>query len=216
MQWLKPPWASWMWSWPSWLRSRPVPGHVLWWPLPAWPLRTKPALCLPVAVLTWVPPLLQARSVSQSHLTLGDPMDCSLPDSSLHRIFQARILEWMAISSSKGSSRPRDGTHISGISCIGRWSLYHWATWEAPTSLPQEQKYHHLWNWFDNVPRRLPGASHSVFGLCFIPHAVPSVAVGIEKSSLKPWSWWRYIGVTHRKRALSPGVFELLTQSVLP
>ena len=42
-------------------------------------------------------------------------MDCSLPDSSVHRILQARILEWVTISLSKGSSQPRDWTHISCI-----------------------------------------------------------------------------------------------------
>ena len=41
-------------------------------------------------------------------LTLCDPMDCSPPGSSVHGILQARMLEWVAISSSKGSSRPRD------------------------------------------------------------------------------------------------------------
>ena len=43
-------------------------------------------------------------SVSQSCLTLCDSLDCSLPDSSVHGIFQARMLEWVAISSSMGSS----------------------------------------------------------------------------------------------------------------
>ena len=47
-----------------------------------------------------------------------DPMDCSPPGSSVHGIFQARILEWVAISSSRGSSQPRDQTHISCVSCI--------------------------------------------------------------------------------------------------
>ena len=56
-------------------------------------------------------------------------MDCSSPGSSVHGILQARILEWGAMPSSRGSSWPRDGTHIS---CIGRWTLYHWATWEGP------------------------------------------------------------------------------------
>ena len=49
----------------------------------------------------------------QSCPTLGDPVDCSLPGSSVHRILQARILEWVAISFSRGSSKPRDQTHIS-------------------------------------------------------------------------------------------------------
>ena len=57
-------------------------------------------------------------------------MDCSLPGSSVHGISQARILEWVAISFSRGSSRPRDQTSIS---CIGRWIIYHCTTWEAPS-----------------------------------------------------------------------------------
>ena len=47
--------------------------------------------------------------------TLWDPMDCSPPGSSVYGILQARILEWLAISFSKGSSRPRDGTWVSHI-----------------------------------------------------------------------------------------------------
>ena len=70
--------------------------------------------------------------VAQPCLTLGDPMDCSLPGSSVCRIFQARILEQVAISFSSGSSQPRDGTLISCISCIGRWILYHCGPWESP------------------------------------------------------------------------------------
>ena len=46
----------------------------------------------------------------QSCLTLCNPMDCSPPGSSVHGVFQARILEWVAISSSRGSSQPRDQT----------------------------------------------------------------------------------------------------------
>ena len=55
-------------------------------------------------------------------------MDCSPSGSSVHEILQARILEWVAISSSRGSSWPRDPTWVS---CISRWILYHWATWET-------------------------------------------------------------------------------------
>ena len=66
-----------------------------------------------------------------SRPTLCDPMDCSLPGSSVHEILQARIPEWVAISSSRGFSPPTDWTHISCVSCIGRWILYHWATREA-------------------------------------------------------------------------------------
>ena len=51
--------------------------------------------------------------------------------SSVHGISQARILDWVAISSSWGSSWPRDWTCISCGSCIVRQILYHWATWEV-------------------------------------------------------------------------------------
>ena len=67
--------------------------------------------------------------VAKSFLTLFDPMDCSPPGSSVLGIFQARILEWVAVSFSRGSIQFRDWTHIS---CIGRRILYHCATWEAP------------------------------------------------------------------------------------
>ena len=62
----------------------------------------------------------------QSCPTLCDPMDGSPPGSSVHGILQARILEWVAMPSSRGSSQPRDQTHISHVSCIGRQVLYHW------------------------------------------------------------------------------------------
>ena len=69
---------------------------------------------------------------SLSHVWLfATPMDCSPPGSSVHGIFQARVLEWVAISFSRRSSGSRDQTRVSWVSCIGRWTLYHWATWEA-------------------------------------------------------------------------------------
>ena len=51
--------------------------------------------------------------VAQSCPTLCDPVDCSPPGSSVHGILQARVLEWVAISFSRGSSRPRDRTQVS-------------------------------------------------------------------------------------------------------
>ena len=51
----------------------------------------------------------QFSSVAQLCLTLCDPMDCSLPGFSVHGIFQAKILEWVAISFSRGSSHPSNG-----------------------------------------------------------------------------------------------------------
>ena len=60
----------------------------------------------------------------QSCLTLCDPMDCSPPGSSIRGILQARKLEWVAMPSSRGSSRPRDQTQVSYFSCTGRQFLY--------------------------------------------------------------------------------------------
>ena len=54
----------------------------------------------------------------QSCSTLCEPMDCSPPDSSVHGISQARILEGVAMPSSRGSSQPRNRTRISCSSCI--------------------------------------------------------------------------------------------------
>ena len=65
--------------------------------------------------------MTRESEVAQSCLTLCDPVDCSLPGSSVHGILQARILKWVAISFSRGSSRPRDQTQVSrtGGRCFG-------------------------------------------------------------------------------------------------
>ena len=54
-------------------------------------------------------------------LTFCHPLDCSPPGSSVHGVFQTRILEWVAIPFSRGSSPPRDQTGVSYIFCMGRW-----------------------------------------------------------------------------------------------
>ena len=76
------------------------------------------------SVLLWK----QSESkVTQACPTLCDPMDCSLPHSSVHGIFQARVSEWVAISFSRGPSQPRDWTQVSHI--VGRCFTI-WATRE--------------------------------------------------------------------------------------
>ena len=67
---------------------------------------------------------LSCCSVVQCCPTLCHPMDCSPPISSVPGILQARILEWVAISFSRESSRARDRTLIFYVSCFGRWILY--------------------------------------------------------------------------------------------
>ena len=75
---------------------------------------------------------VQAQSL-QSCLTLCDPMDCSPPGSSVHGILQARILEWVAMPSSRGSSQPS----ISYASALAGWFFTTGDTWEAPLELLQ-------------------------------------------------------------------------------
>ena len=77
----------------------------------------------------------------QSCWTLCDPMDCSPPGSPVHGIFPARILEWVTIPFSRGSSWLRDHTCIS---CTGSQVLYRWATRKttATVRFPSECKSH--------------------------------------------------------------------------
>ena len=70
--------------------------------------------------------------VTQSCPTVCDPMDCSPPGSSVHGVLQARTLEWVAISFSRGSSQPRDWTQIS---CIAGRFFTIWAIREANSQL---------------------------------------------------------------------------------
>ena len=65
---------------------------------------------------------------SLSRVRLCNPVDCSLPGFSIHGILQARILKWVTISFSRGSSRPRDGPRVS---CIGSRCFNFWTTREA-------------------------------------------------------------------------------------
>ena len=58
-------------------------------------------------------------------LILCHPMGHSPPGSSVHGILQEGILKWVAMPSSRGSSKPRDQTRVSYVSCIGRWVLQH-------------------------------------------------------------------------------------------
>ena len=73
----------------------------------------------------------ELRSEAKSCPTLCDPKDCSTQGPFIHEISQARILEWVAISSYRGSSQPQDQTHVS---CIGKHILYHLATWKRYSS----------------------------------------------------------------------------------
>ena len=73
----------------------------------------------------WTTELNWTDAQSLSCAWFCGPMDCSPLGSSVHRILQVRILEWVSISYSRGPSWPRDWTCVSYIFCIGRWVLYH-------------------------------------------------------------------------------------------
>ena len=137
-------------------------------------------------------------SVAKSYPTLWDPMDCSLPGSSVHWISQARTLEWVAISSSRGSSPSRDQTCISCISWIGRQILYHCATWEAPPTwcsilflpilglLSHRLCYSQSWAAEEVHPRTRYVASGNGCGGNI--HTMVDLGVGKRHASQLPWS----------------------------
>ena len=76
-------------------------------------------------VRTQTNPNMLSAKLLQSYPTLWDLMSGSPPGSSVHGILQARILEWIAMPSSRGFSQPRHQTCISYVSCIGERVLYH-------------------------------------------------------------------------------------------
>ena len=87
--------------------------------------------CLPLAFSTqkcihanWDVVCMHAKSL-QLCLTLCDPMDCSPPGSSVRGILQVRILQWVGMPFSRGSSWLRDQIHLSCLSCTGKRVLYH-------------------------------------------------------------------------------------------
>ena len=79
------------------------------------------------------------RSVTKSCPTLSKLVDCSMPGSSVHEILQARILEWVAMLSSRGSAQPRDRTHVSWVSKTqgrSRLNLQDWQVGFLPLAPP--------------------------------------------------------------------------------
>ena len=87
---------------------------------------------------------VRARSL-QSWPTLCSAMDCSLPGSAVHGILQARLLEWVAMPSSRGSSKPRDRTQVSYISCTGKQVLYHYCHLGSPNDSGRKLEFLTAW-----------------------------------------------------------------------
>ena len=95
------------------------------------PLTWRDLLFIKITNRYWILILCQKVKVLVIQLCqiLCDPMDCSLPGFSVHEILQTRILEWVAIHFSRGSSRARDQTQVS---CIAGRFFTSWDTREAP------------------------------------------------------------------------------------
>ena len=94
------------------------------------------------------------------------PIDCSPPGCSVHGILQARILEWVVMPFSRGSSRPKDQTRVSCVSCFGREVFYHLAPPGKPLILHIK-----MVNMFFTTIFFL-NKSESLFSLCFLKEFV--------------------------------------------
>ena len=115
---------------------------------------------------------------------LCNPMDCSLPGSSVHGILQARILKWVAISFSRGFSWPRDQTQVSCIPCIGRQVLSTSATWEPSLMYRAGVK----WAWWGEGP----GQSQNIVRSC------TRLKVVLGEAHTRSWSGSKQAAVNKR------------------
>ena len=142
-------------------------------------------------------PFLRAhtRTRAQSCPALYDPVDCSPPGSSVHRILQARILEWVAISYSRGCSWPRDQTRVSWVSCFGQrvlLPLHHlgspshalfWSsgpgtsTFTAWGNMAPQDKHSLCGGWWPIHPGGLSILAHLTPLSCFPGNTVPNESV---------------------------------------
>ena len=137
-------------------------------------------------------------------MTRCNPIDCSPPGTSVHWILQARILERVTMPFFKGSSRQRDLTHISHVSCIGRHVLYHSVSqscltpWEPmDCSMPGFCVHHQLPELAQTHVHRVGGAIQHLI-LChplfLLPSIFPNIRVFSNESVLrirwpKHWSF---------------------------
>ena len=138
--------------------------------------------------------------VTQLCLTLCNRIDCSLPGFSVHWILQARILEWVAISSSRGSSRPRDGTPVM---CLGRClgmdlGMSLWALRALGNSVLMKS------------PVRKPrGQSSLCAPLALILCSVGTISYKFCRKGSSPW--WGLWAPGHEPLPSAPSLFPLLS-----
>ena len=130
---------------------------------------------------------------AHSCLTLHNLMDCNPPDSSVHGILQARILEWVAFPFSRRSSQPRDQTCVSCTSCIGRRVLYHGITQKA-----RGWREVARWTFSAVTPHQRPTSPNprgpdrqTQDAACIVPLGpVPSTFGTCEPTDIPGWGGW--------------------------
>ena len=149
--------------------------------------------------------------------TLCNPMDYSPPGSSVHGILQVRILEWLAIPSSRQSSWSRNQTCISYISCIGWWVLHHFSSVQFSHSVLSDSLWpHEPQHTTPPCPSPTPGVHPNSCPLCQWCHPTISSSV-IPFSSCPqsfPVSWSFQMGQLSASGGQSIGVSA--STSVLP
>ena len=127
-------------------------------------------------------------------------MDCSPPGSSVPGILQAKILEWVAVSSSRGSSQPRDQTRVSYLSCIERQVLYHWRHLRRSCGSAQSQP-----EW--------PCCHGIVKFLGFLPLFWPFLSLCYQARPLLLHLFSKYwMPITHQALFWVPGMFEWVSE----
>ena len=111
-------------------------------------------------------------------IRLCDPRGCNLPGSSIHGNCQAGILGWIAIFYSRGSSQPKYWTCFFWVTCINKWILYHYVTWEAITS----------WNTASSVMRYNSFTQKTL--IKHLPITLWASQVVLEKWTEEPGGLW--------------------------
>ena len=115
-------------------------------------------------------------------------MHCSLPGSSVHGVLQARTLEWVAISFSRGSSSPGDWTHVSFFFCIARCLLHHCPAWEVIASSPMYKWGKWGWEGLREL-LKVTGQENCQIGtkvrVCFVVKPPPSLSQHNPLENLK-------------------------------
>ena len=155
-----------------------TPVSVKWEKSLSHPQEKKPVHCL----RNWAKAPLGLKSekvfIIQSCLTLCNPMDCSPPASSVHRILQARILKWVAVPSSSGSSRPRDQTWVP---CIAGRLFTSWSHKGSPWGWLEAIEY--ITHFPTQSPSSLPLTLHS---FCPQHHFVCLPEISLPSLMLQP------------------------------